>query len=229
MLEIRELGVRYGRREVLHTISCTAAPGDLVLLTGPNGAGKSTFLRVIAGEVPSTGAIRGKLSTAFCPDHSFAFPELSTPENIELLMLANEWDAQTRNERRELIVRLVLGDREPWKPVRELSTGLRRRLDIVLTICKPAEICLFDEPLQGLDAEWTETFVDIVKYLAARERICIVASHAVDALLPHASVLWELSNGSMNRIAERSNGQALIPARSYRFDRPDIAGILSWF
>ena len=47
-----------GRREVLHDISLSLAPGHLVALVGPNGAGKTTLLRALAGLIPSNGEIR---------------------------------------------------------------------------------------------------------------------------------------------------------------------------
>ncbi len=57
MLEIADLHASLGRREVLHGVSLTARPGELLAICGPNGAGKSTLLRAALGEIPSQGRI----------------------------------------------------------------------------------------------------------------------------------------------------------------------------
>ncbi len=57
MLEIADLHASLGRRKVLHGVSLTARPGEMLAICGPNGAGKSTLLRAALGEIPSQGRI----------------------------------------------------------------------------------------------------------------------------------------------------------------------------
>lgn len=58
MLELLDVSVQLGRRCVLHDISLTARPGELLAICGANGAGKSTLLRAVLGELPATGLVR---------------------------------------------------------------------------------------------------------------------------------------------------------------------------
>lgn len=51
-IDIDNVHVAYGATTVLHGISCTVAPGEIVVCIGPNGAGKSSLLRAIAGVIP---------------------------------------------------------------------------------------------------------------------------------------------------------------------------------
>ena len=85
-LELRDLTVRYGDREVLHGLSLTVPAGQQVALVGPNGSGKTTLLRALAGiapvvrgsAVPATGLTRREIArhVAFLPQEEhweFAF------------------------------------------------------------------------------------------------------------------------------------------------------------
>lgn len=58
MLELDDVSVHLGRRQVLRNLSLTVRGGELLAICGANGAGKSTLLKAILGEVPATGAIR---------------------------------------------------------------------------------------------------------------------------------------------------------------------------
>lgn len=58
MLEINNLSVRLGRRDVLHDVTLTARAGEVLAICGANGAGKSTLLNAVLGEVPQQGTIR---------------------------------------------------------------------------------------------------------------------------------------------------------------------------
>ena len=58
MLEVRDLSVRFGDRDVLHHLSFVVATGEVLAVQGPSGVGKSTLLRVIAGLLPpDSGAV----------------------------------------------------------------------------------------------------------------------------------------------------------------------------
>jgi ABC-type multidrug transport system ATPase subunit len=211
MLEISGLTVRRGRTEILRDVTCSAAAGEVVSVIGPNGAGKTTLLHTIAGLVGRasyTGSIDipGAAGAVLCPDSQLAFLDLSVAENLEFVMLGLEWERETRDARREYLLNLVLQDDHYRRPVHTLSSGVRRRLDIVLTICKPAGVYLFDEPFNGLDADWTRKFLRIVRCLSAAGRTCVIASHAFDLVLPVSNSLWELNRGLLVRTLRNDEG-----------------------
>ena len=57
LLELRDVGARYGEIRALHGVSLSVAEGDFVALLGANGAGKTTTLRAISGTVKTTGDV----------------------------------------------------------------------------------------------------------------------------------------------------------------------------
>ena len=210
MIRITDLAVRYRDVQALSAVSCQAAAGRVVAVVGPNGAGKSTLLHAIAGTLPAaslSGNVTGAECVAFCPDSAIGFFDLSIAENLDLLMLALDWDSGMRSERVPALVELVCGDDRPPGSLGGLSLGMRRRVDLVLTVCKPASVYLFDEPYNGLDARWVRTFSRLLGDLAAAGRTCVVASHAVDLLLPVADTVWEFDAGHLTRVHEGATGE----------------------
>ncbi|WP_026381597.1 heme ABC transporter ATP-binding protein [Afifella pfennigii] len=69
MIEVEDLKVRFGRRDILSGVSLTAAAGEVTAIVGPNGSGKTTLLRAVDGEIASTGriAINGRDRRAMRP------------------------------------------------------------------------------------------------------------------------------------------------------------------
>ncbi|MCT8267208.1 heme ABC transporter ATP-binding protein [Afifella sp. JA880] len=69
MIEVEELCVSLGRRQILSDVGFTASTGAMTVIVGPNGSGKTTLLRAISGELASTGTIRinGRDSRALKP------------------------------------------------------------------------------------------------------------------------------------------------------------------
>ncbi len=200
-LAIDQLSVDYTGTAVLKEVSCTARDGDVVALVGPNGAGKSTLLRAIAAVrdgATAKGSIRGNTSVSYCPDATLGFLDLSIAENIELLMLALDWDQSTCDDRREDLIALVGLPGKENETLDRLSSGMRRRLDIVLSVAKDADLYLFDEPYKGLDAEWVKTLSSLLQKLRAEGKATVVATHAVDLLLPQATQLWTLDGGRLS-------------------------------
>ena len=111
MLEIANLHVRFGRREVLHGVSLSVRQGEIVTLVGSNGAGKTTLLKTISGLVrPSDGSImfdgeridrmqphaiiaRGLVQI---PEGRLLFPQMTVLEHLELGAIARGRIARSR-------------------------------------------------------------------------------------------------------------------------------------
>ncbi|MFM7874686.1 MAG: ATP-binding cassette domain-containing protein, partial [Actinomycetota bacterium] len=97
-LEIKDLGVHLGEREILRNLNLTVPSGSFAALLGPSGCGKTTLLRTIAGLVrPTSGAIRfgkqlvsvsslvlppHKRNIGYLPQEGGLFPHLSVAENV---------------------------------------------------------------------------------------------------------------------------------------------------
>lgn len=168
-IQVKDLRVRYGEREILHGISFNVPAGETMVILGGSGSGKSTLLRTLVGlERPSSGQIwmRGKnlavMSEADRDDlrkhigMSFQggalFGSMTVGENVALpLHEHTHLDDSTI----EIVVRLKLDQVglsgfENYMPA-QLSGGMKKRAAIARALAMDPEILFFDEPSAGLD------------------------------------------------------------------------------
>ncbi|MGW1930154.1 ABC-F family ATP-binding cassette domain-containing protein [Streptomyces sp. NPDC001919] len=155
-------GVRVDGR--LHLGALHLDPGERLLVTGPNGAGKTTLLRVLAGELaPDAGAV-------------------SAPARVGLLRqdTAPPLDPRTVGEafgegrEDELLALGLFAARDLTTPVRLLSTGQRRKLELARLVTSPADLLLLDEPTNHLAPGLVE---EIEAALVTYEGTLVVVSH----------------------------------------------------
>ncbi len=158
--------------------------GEILCLMGPSGAGKTTLLDTICGSlVPLDGTLRIPAETRYAAvfQDTRLVDDLSAIENIRLFAMA-ETDVRT------MLAELLPEDALD-KPVRELSGGQRRRVELARAFAAPADIVALDEPFGGLDRATHETALAFI----ARHRggrILIVSTHDEgDALALGAPVL----------------------------------------
>jgi ABC-type nitrate/sulfonate/bicarbonate transport system ATPase subunit len=143
---------------VLSNISVTIKPGEFVSLLGPSGCGKSTFLNAVAGLVPVSegnltigGAnLRGINERAgYMFQEDTLLPWATALDNVLLPMqIARRAD---RTDAQRLLSLVGLEGFEKRRP-RELSGGMRKRVQFARLLAQDPEIILMDEPFGALDA-----------------------------------------------------------------------------
>jgi ABC-2 type transport system ATP-binding protein len=196
-LDVRDLRMRYGTRDVLAGVTFNARRGEVLVLLGPNGAGKTTTIEILegfrarsAGEVsvlgtdPARGneAWRAQLGVVLQSwrDHKYwrvrellaymarFYAPYATAE------VARPWDVD------ELIGVVGLSECADAKIV-TLSGGQRRRLDVAIGIVGRPEIVFLDEPTAGFDPHARRDFHDLVHRLSDFENTTILmTTHDLD-------------------------------------------------
>ncbi|MEU5214957.1 ribosomal protection-like ABC-F family protein [Streptomyces sp. NPDC020807] len=144
-------------------------PGERLLVTGPNGAGKTTLLKVLAGELaPDAGAVRTVTRSATARVGTLR-QETAPPTDPRTV---SEAFGEGRED--ELLALGLFAARDLATPVRLLSTGQRRKLELALLVTSPADLLLLDEPTNHLAPALVE---EIEAALAEYRGTLVVVSH----------------------------------------------------
>lgn len=211
-LDVRDLHMRYGTKDVLNGVTFTAERGEVVALLGPNGAGKTTTIEILegfrmrsAGEVSVLGSDpargdepwRARIGVVLQSwrDHArwrvrelldylarFYAP-FATPE------VTRPWDVD------ELIA--IVGLREhATARLMTLSGGQRRRLDVAIGIVGRPEVVFLDEPTAGFDPHARREFHDLMHRLSDLENTTIlITTHDLDEAEKVADRILVLDEG----------------------------------
>jgi ABC-2 type transport system ATP-binding protein len=194
VVAVEAVSKRFGRTLALDAVDLTVGPNQLVALLGPNGAGKTTLMHILCTiSRPDGGTARvGGFDVVRQPFEArqrlgIVFQEpslddrLTVRENLELHGLVYGVPAKLRRRRiPEMLALVELGD---WAaaPVRSLSSGMKRRLEIARALVHDSRILLLDEPTVGLDAQTRERIWDYVHRLRQERQISVlVTTHYIE-------------------------------------------------
>lgn len=221
-IEARDLRKRYGSTIAVDGLSFTVLPGHVTGFVGPKGAGKSTTLRMILGlDSPDAGtalvggqpyrALRTPLRQAGALlDAAAVHPERRTRDHLLWIAHANGLPSRRVND----VIELTGLSAVARERASRLSVGIRQRLGIAVALLGDPPVLVFDEPVNGLDAEdirWTR---DLLRWLAADGRLVFVSSGRISELEGTADQVIVISRGRL--IADTSVQDLLTTASQGR-------------
>ncbi len=172
----------------LDRIDITVAEGEFLCIVGPSGCGKTTLLRILAGlEFPTGGSVDFSIDHGERPLQSMVFQEqgvfpwLSALDNAAFGLAARGIPKAIRLERaRAMLKKIGLAGFEQTYP-RQLSGGMRQRVNLARAFTNDPAILLMDEPLGSLD-EQTKMLVqdDLLKLWEETRKTVIFITHSLD-------------------------------------------------
>ena len=153
LIEMEDVTIRYGEREVVHNVSFALVNGARLGLVGPNGSGKTTLLRAMTGELPvSAGLVKRAASLRIV--YLSQMRELDTSLTLRRA-LAPDADAVVYQGRVVHVAsyasKFLFTGEQLNQPVERLSGGERARVLIARLMLQPADVLMLDEPTNDLD------------------------------------------------------------------------------
>jgi len=155
-IEVQNLCVRYGNKEVLRNVNLSLSKNEIVTIVGPNGSGKTTLFKSIIGSTPiSSGKvlIRPNLKIGYVPQ--VLNIDRSLPLTVErFLSLENR-----RHKREALSAQQVLDSNDLlFKQISTLSAGQLQRVLLARALVNKPDVLLLDEATRGLDQPGSAAF-----------------------------------------------------------------------
>ncbi|WP_277211318.1 ABC transporter ATP-binding protein [Isoptericola croceus] len=187
LVSVRGLTVRYGPRTALDGLDLDLPAGRIIGLLGENGCGKSTLLKTLAGvyadyrgEVRVGGHPPGPESKAivsYLPDRSGLPDQVRVRYCLDLF--ADFFADFDVDKARDMIASFGLDESMRLK---EMSKGMREKVQVSLTMARRAQVFLLDEPISGVDPAAREGILDGILGNLEPGSLLLVATHLVHDL-----------------------------------------------
>ena len=171
VVDLLDVSAGYDGTEVLHDIEWRIAPGERTGVLGVNGAGKSTLLGLVAGTVePAAGTVRrGKTVKVAALSQRIGELEdhLNEPVRVIIDRLRTSYTIGTGSKAQELtpaslLERLGFSAAQLSTPVKDLSGGQQRRLQLLLILLDQPNVLILDEPTNDMDTDMLAVIEDLL-------------------------------------------------------------------
>lgn len=193
MLKLNQISKLYGKKTILDKIDFIVEPGKIIGLVGENGAGKSTLLSILATlKKPTSGDIHlfnlnykqnkkdVRKNIGFVPQDIAVWEELSVKDNMKFFEEFS-WVKRSELELKQLCLDMKL---EKWnEPVKTLSGGMKRKLNLAISFIHDPALLLLDEPTAGIDLKSRMEIGEYLKRQAKENhKMIIYISHDMDEI-----------------------------------------------
>ncbi len=215
LVEAKNLNFAYGKTIILKNVSFQIPRGTVIGILGESGVGKTTLLSLIVGLInPSSGHIvlnLDRVKVGFSFQTPSFFDELTVEENIYYFgKLYNLTKIEIERKKKFLLGFLELND-ESKKLAKELSGGMRKRLDVILSLINDPELIILDEPVGELDPFLREKVNELISIYNKKGTTIILTSHYLSDLMDICEEFLILKNkqiifsGSFDRLLSKLN------------------------
>ena len=227
VVEVRDLTVHLGHRDVLSGLSIDVRRGEILGVVGSSGSGKSVLLRTIIGLLPKTsGSIRlfgqdisalgveerqqVQRRTGVMFQHGALFSSLTVRQNLQFQMRENLAISQRlMDEITDVKLEMVgLSKADGDKLPAQLSGGMTKRVALARALVLDPEFVLLDEPTSGLDPISAGDFDELIRTLQTTLGLTVfLVTHDLSSLYAIADRIAVVSDG---RIVADGNVDAML-------------------
>ena len=237
-IDVTGLRKTYGDKVVLNGVDLAVRAGTVTALLGPNGAGKTTIIHILSTLVrPDEGSVvvaghsvirdpDGVRAAIGLTGQFSAVDGLLTGEENLLLMarLRHLGARRARSRVAQLLEQFDLGE-AARKPLATYSGGMRRRLDLAMTLVAAPAVLFLDEPTTGLDPRSRHTMWDIVRDLVADGTTVLLTTQYLEEADELADRIAVLDEGQIVAEGTPNELKRLVPGGHIRLSFASTAEV----
>ncbi|WP_022902242.1 ABC-F family ATP-binding cassette domain-containing protein [Curtobacterium sp. B8] len=167
VVDLLDAGVAFGDDVILRDVEWRIAPGERTGILGPNGAGKSTLLNLVSGTLqPTTGRVKtGKTVQVAVLDQQLADLQQYADDRVREVVARKKTSYVADGKEMtpsQLLERLGFTSAQLSTPVKDLSGGQKRRLQLMLILLDEPNVLILDEPTNDLDTDMLAAMEDLL-------------------------------------------------------------------
>ena len=167
VVDLEDVSVSYGDRQVLKNVTWRIAPGERTGILGVNGAGKSTLLSLVGGTLhPTSGRVkRGKTIKVATLTQQLAELEDVWNDRVSAVIARHKSTFISGGKEMtptQLLERVGFASAQLSTPVKDLSGGQKRRLQLLLILLSEPNVLILDEPTNDLDTDMLAAIEDLL-------------------------------------------------------------------
>jgi len=228
IIEVQDLEKSFNGIKAVDGINLKVRNGELFSLLGPNGAGKSTTIRMLTTVLkPSNGDARiGEYSLineknkikpliGVCPQENVIFEALTAEDNVEFVGRMHGMEpAEIKRRTQTLLEKMNIAGRK--RSAKTFSGGMKRRLNLVMSLIHQPQILFLDEPSAGLDPQARRLVWDFIKDLKNTGMTIILTTHDMieaDTLSDHIAIMDHgkiIASGTLEELKRSSHNGNII-------------------
>ncbi|KAA9005895.1 ATP-binding cassette domain-containing protein [Paenibacillus spiritus] len=235
----------FPNKRAVDGISLDIKKGEIFGILGPNGAGKTTFLRMLAtitkvskgramifGKDVTKDARKVRSLIGLTGQYATVDEELTAMENLKLFGQLNGLSAsQSKARALELLNQFSLTEAKD-RPIREFSGGMRRRLDLSVSLIVKPPLIFLDEPTTGLDPRTRGEMWEVIRNLASDGATILLTTQYLEeadqladrlAIINHGRII---SQGTPNELKSLLSDTQFEITLEHRSDAERAKGLI---
>jgi len=206
VLHVEGLAVSYGDFQALKPLSFDVNPKELIGIIGPNGAGKTSLIKTLCGHINHEGNIKidgkevGKRHSrqkllGLVPQEIGLYEHMSGYENLHAIAKIMGISRASRKAAVDKALQAVDLTEKADVLVRDLSGGMKRRINVAAAIMHGPKLIIFDEPTAGVDIPARDTVHRLARELAETGMAVLLVTHELEQAEALCDKVLILSNG----------------------------------
>jgi ABC-2 type transport system ATP-binding protein len=216
MIEAKDLTKKYGDLMAVDGLNIGIKKGEVFGFLGPNGAGKTTSIKMMVGLLrPTSGNVlingtdvqkieKGKIG--ICPQELMLWENLTCKESLNLMADMYEVPKRIRDPRVEKLLSDLFLVEKADTIVSKLSGGMKRRLNLALSVVHEPEVVVLDEPSEGLDPQSRRVLWNYIRAMRDEEgKTVILTTHIMDEADQLSDRIAIIDHGKLIRLDTPEN------------------------